>query len=116
MNVDIVIAIGHWMENGTYQVAKDIAMTPRSQDIAGSHIANVRFYAQSRKTDREVGIRALHSHPRGLTLRVAHVGVSQPYFNGFALGRRSWTLDFHGRDRSCALYGGDWNFVAYGRP
>ena len=91
-------------------------MAPRAQYIAGSHIPDVRFYAQSRKTDREIGIRALHPHPRGRTLRVAHVGVSQPHFNGLALGRRRWTLDFHGRDWSCAPYGGDWNFVAYSRP
>jgi hypothetical protein len=59
MNVGIKATVDRVMENGTCEVTKYSAVPPRAQYIGGSRITDISGYAQSRKTDREAGIRAL---------------------------------------------------------
>jgi hypothetical protein len=56
MNVSIKSTMAGGMENRTREITKDITMPPRTQYIRGSHVAHIRFYTESRKTDRQAGI------------------------------------------------------------
>jgi len=58
MNVSINLTVHGVMENGTREVSKDRAVPPRTQYVGGSRITEISRYAESRKIDREAGIRA----------------------------------------------------------
>jgi hypothetical protein len=59
MNVRIKATVNGVMENGTREVTKDGTVLPGTQYIGSSRVTHISRYAQSRKTNREAGIRAL---------------------------------------------------------
>jgi hypothetical protein len=58
MNIRIKATVKRVMENGAREVTEDSTVPPRAKYIGGPRITHIRRYAESRKTDREAGIRA----------------------------------------------------------